>query len=99
MNKMEWKRRTYIEGTVEAQISSFIGEGGTTEYHVLLSVTNSHLSFAEQFQSLQQAYSRCLESELNGGAVAVFRRYFLSDVALGNVSRPNVRYHYCNKHR
>ena len=58
---MEWKRRTYVEGSVEAQISSFIGEGGTTEYHVLLSVTNSHLSFAEQFQSLQQAYSRCLE--------------------------------------
>lgn len=78
---MEWKRRTYIEGTVEAQISSFTGEEETTEYHVLLSVTNSHLSFAEQFQALQQAYSRCLESELNGGAVAVFRRYFLSDVA------------------
>ena len=68
---MEWKRRTYIEGTVEAQISSFTGEGGTTEYHVLLSVTNNHLSFAEQFQALQQAYSRCLGSELNGGAVAV----------------------------
>lgn len=81
MNKMEWKRRTYIEGTVEAQISSFTGEGETTEYHVLLSVTNNHLSFAEQFQALQQAYSRCLGSELNAGAVAVFRRYFLSDVA------------------
>ena len=78
---MEWKRRTYIEGTVEAQISSFTGEEEATEYHVLLSVTNSHLSFAEQFQALQQAYSRCLERELNAGAVAVFRRYFLSDVA------------------
>ena len=60
MNRMEWKRRTYIEGTVEAQISSFTGEEEATEYHVLLSVTNSHLSFAEQFQALQQAYSRCL---------------------------------------
>lgn len=78
---MEWKRVTYLEGAVEAQISTFTGKGGTTEHHVLLSVINNNLSFAEQFQSLQQAYTSCLENELQDGAVAVFRRYFLSDAA------------------
>lgn len=78
---MEWKRVTYLEGAVEAQISTFTGKGGTTEHHVMLSVINDNLSFAEQFQSLQQAYACCLEKELQDGAVAVFRRYFLSDVA------------------
>lgn len=58
---MEWKRVTYLEGAVEVQISTFTGKGGTTEHHVLLSVTNCHLSFVEQFQSLQQAYACCLE--------------------------------------
>ncbi len=78
---MEWKRVTYLEGAVEAQISTFTEKGGTTEHHVLLSVINNNLSFAEQFQSLQQAYACCLENELQDGAVAVFRRYFLSDAA------------------
>ena len=78
---MEWKRVTYLEGAVEAQISTFTEKSGTTEHHVLLSVINDNLSFAEQFQSLQQAYACCLENELQDGAVAVFRRYFLSDAA------------------
>ena len=78
---MEWKRVTYLEGAVEAQISTFTGKGGTTEHHVMLSVIYDNLSFAEQFQSLQQAYACCLENELQDGAVAVFRRYFLSDAA------------------
>ncbi len=53
---------------------------GVCEYHAMLRVTNARLTFAEQVESLQAAYEHLVSSELPG-AVAVLKRYFLSDAA------------------
>lgn len=78
---MECRKKTYADKAVEAQIASFTGAGGTTEYHVMLSVTNSELPFIEQLQHIQRTYVDVVKEELADNAVAVFRRYFLSDAA------------------
>ena len=54
--------------------------GGVSEYHAMLRVTNPRLTFAEQIESLQVAYDHLVSEELPG-AVAVLKRYFLSDAA------------------
>ena len=54
--------------------------GGVSEYHAMLRVTNPRLTFAEQIESLQAAYDHLVSNELPG-AVAVLKRYFLSDAA------------------
>lgn len=54
--------------------------GGVSEYHAMLRVTNPRLTFTEQIESLQAAYDHLVSNELPG-AVAVLKRYFLSDAA------------------
>lgn len=78
---MECRKKTYTDNAVEAQIASFKGAGGTTEYQVMLSVTNPELPFLEQLQHIQRAYVDVVKEELMDNAVPVFRRYFLSDAA------------------
>lgn len=80
-NRMDYRKVTYDDKAVEAQISSFIGKGGTTEYQILLSVTDPLLPFAGQLQNIQRAYVEVVKNELADNAVALFRRYFLSDAA------------------
>ena len=80
-NKMDYKKVRYEDKAVEVQISSFTGKGGTTEYQVLLSVTDTSLPFANQLQNIQKAYVDVVKKELADDAVAVFRRYFLSDAS------------------
>lgn len=53
---------------------------GVSEYHAILRVTNPRLTYTEQVEALLSAYSAMLEDELQG-AVAVFKRFFLSDAA------------------
>ena len=53
---------------------------GVCEYHAILRVTNPLLTYAEQVECLLGAYGCLLEGELKG-AVAVFKRFFLSDAA------------------
>lgn len=53
---------------------------GVSEYHAILRVTNPRLTFTEQIESLQAAYDHLVSEELPG-AVAVLKRYFLSDAA------------------
>ena len=53
---------------------------GVCEYHAILRVTNPLLTYAEQVECLLGTYGRLLEGELKG-AVAVFKRFFLSDAA------------------
>ncbi|WP_455638905.1 Rid family hydrolase [Parabacteroides sp.] len=77
---MTFTANTYEQNTIQAQISSFEGKGGVTEHHVMLSVTDSSLPFDEQLDKLQTAYNKLTKEELRN-AVAVFRRYFLSDAA------------------
>lgn len=78
---MNCKKKKYEDKAVEAQIASFTGNGGITEYQVFLQVTDPMLPFEQQLQHIQQAYVSVVKEELADDAVAVFRRYFLSDAA------------------
>lgn len=53
---------------------------GVAEYHAIFRVTNPYLSYTEQLESIQSAYERLVSEEIPG-AVAVLKRYFLSDSA------------------
>ena len=53
---------------------------GVSEYHLMIHVTDSRLTFPEQADCLMAAYRDSLENEL-AGSVAVFKRIFLSDAA------------------
>lgn len=48
---MNYTRRIDTDKAVEMQISSFTGKGGTTEYQVMVSITDPCLSFVEQLQT------------------------------------------------
>ena len=76
---MNYTRRIDTDKAVEMQISSFTGKGGTTEYQVMVSITDPCLSFVEQLQNLLRVYVTVVKEELSNDATAVFRRYFLSD--------------------
>lgn len=54
--------------------------GGVSEYHAILRITNPRLTYTEQIECLQAAYEELLSNEVPG-AVAVLKRYFLSDAA------------------
>lgn len=53
---------------------------GVSEYHAILRVTQSRLTYTEQVDALLEAYQALLDGELKG-AVAVFKRFFVSDAA------------------
>ncbi len=61
-------------------IFRFEVEQGVAEYHAMLRITNPRLTFAEQAEALLAAYERLVTEELPG-AVAVMKRFFLSDAA------------------
>ena len=73
--------KTYEHDTINVQICSFTGKGGVAEYQLLMSVTDPCLSFCSQLENLQKAYAKAVTEELPTHAMAVFRRYFLSDAA------------------
>ncbi|MBQ9499804.1 MAG: hypothetical protein IJR56_06855 [Bacteroidaceae bacterium] len=62
------------------EINSFQAEGGVSEHHLMIHVTEAKLSFAEQLKALFEAYDSLLTNQLQG-AHSVFKRYFLSDAA------------------
>lgn len=68
------RKKTRIE------INSFQAEGGVSEHHLMIHVTEAKLSFAEQLKALFEAYDSVLTNQLQG-AHSVFKRYFLSDAA------------------
>ena len=63
-----------------AEWSVFEFPGNINEYHVMIHVDNPLLTYREQLDAVLDAYQHLLEHELRG-AVAVFKRYFLSDAA------------------
>ena len=63
----------------EAQIYSF-QKGEVNEYHLMLHVTDPTLSYQQQLDAVLDAYQQLIGQTLRG-AVAVFKRYFLSDAA------------------
>lgn len=68
-----------IYDTTEVQITSFSTSKGIAEYHLIFQQTDCMDDFTTQLENLQKAYTLCL-TELPNSPVAVFRRYFLSDV-------------------
>ena len=62
------------------QLFRFEVVGGVSEFHAMLRVTNPRLTFIEQLEALQAAYEHLVTEEVPG-AVAVLKRYFLSDAA------------------
>lgn len=70
-------RKTY--DTTEVQITSFQSSKGITEYHIFFQTDEVPEDFHTQLQHIQDVYARSVE-ELPGNPVAIFRRYFLSDV-------------------
>ena len=53
---------------------------GVCEYHAMLRVTNPRLTYMEQVDCLMEAYDQLMQGEMKG-AVAVFKRFFVSDAA------------------
>lgn len=65
---------------VTIELSEFEVPDGVAEYHAILRIINPRLTYIEQVNYLLDAYTQLLEEELEG-AVAVFKRFFLSDAA------------------
>ena len=63
-----------------AEISQYEGRGEVKEYHVMIHVNSCRLSYQQQLDAVLDAYQQLIEGELSG-AVAIFKRYFLSDAA------------------
>ena len=61
-------------------IFRFEVENGVSEYHAILRITNPLLNYTEQVNALLAAYEQLVLDTLPG-AVAVFKRFFLSDAA------------------
>lgn len=78
---MDIFRKEYADKAVEARVTAFRVAGGVTEYQVLLTMSEPAMPFVEQLRNIQLAYQAVVADELPGDAVAVFRRYFLSDAA------------------
>ena len=53
---------------------------GVSEYHAILHLSNPQLTYTEQVDALMQAYDDLVTNDLKG-AVAVFKRFFVSDAA------------------
>lgn len=62
------------------QLFRYEADGGVSEYHAMLRITNPRLTYTEQVEQLLEAYAQLLDTELPD-AVAVFKRFFLSDAA------------------
>ena len=65
---------------ISTEIFIYEVQEGVSEYHAILRVTNPRLTYAEQVDSLLKAYDCLIVGELKG-AVAVFKRFFVSDAA------------------
>lgn len=75
---MEYKNHSFSDSS--ADIAAFIPREGVTEYQVMIQVTNPRLTYKQQLDEVLNACYKLLNTELQG-AVAVFKRYFLSDAA------------------
>ena len=75
---MKYTSYSYPSG--RAEVAAFVVTGGVTEYHVMIHATDPKQTYREQMNAVLDAYAALLKKELPG-AVAVFKRYFLSDAA------------------
>ena len=65
-----------------ARAEIFCFDNGTEvrEYHTMIHVSQTELTFSKQLEAVQNAYNQLIETHLPG-TQAVFKRYFLSDAA------------------
>ena len=70
----------YPLGHASADVFSFESTGDVREYHVIIHAEAGGRSFQQQLDAVLDAYQQLQQGVLNG-AVAVIKRYFLSDVA------------------
>ncbi len=71
--------QTQLFNHTEARIFQF-EKGQVNEYHVMLRVTDATIGYQQQLEAVLDAYQQLIGGPLKG-AVAVFKRYFLSDAA------------------
>ena len=66
----------------DANANIFAFEQGkeVKEYHVILRAADCKMTFSQQLEAVLNAYQQLMSEQLHG-AVAVFKRYFLSDAA------------------
>ena len=69
-----------MQDQASIDIFKFEVDNGVSEYHAMLRIANPRLTYTEQVDALFSAYNQLITKELPG-AVAVFKRFFLSDAA------------------
>lgn len=62
------------------EVFCFANKTEAREYHIAVHVTNTELNFKQQLETLINAYNE-VRVNISDNAVAVFKRYFLSDSA------------------
>ena len=77
---MKYLTITDKENHTKADISDFCIEGGVSEYHVIIQITETTLSFSEQLCSIFKSFGKLCNNELRDTTI-VFQRFFLSDAA------------------
>lgn len=75
---MKYTSYTYPSG--RAEVSAFVVDGGVTEYHVMIHAIEPKQTYCEQMNAVLDTYAVLVKNELPG-AIAVFKRFFLSDTA------------------
>ena len=74
------RTETILLNNAFAEISFFQSTGEVSEYHVMIHAKAEGRSFQQQLDAVLDGYHHLLSEKLPG-ATAVFKRYFLSDVA------------------
>ena len=69
-----------MQEKTKIELFKFDAAGGVVEMHAMIHVTDPTLTYTEQVGALHEAYARLMHGEARG-AVAVLKRYFLSDAA------------------
>ena len=72
--------KIFRKAGVRVCFSEFAGAGVVSEYHVMIHAEDSMAPYQQQLNAVLDAYHHLITEELKG-AVAVFKRYFLSDAA------------------
>lgn len=63
-----------------AEVFEYKADNGVNEYHMMIHATRPAQTYAEQLAAVRETYQSLLEGRLRG-AVAVFKRFFLSDAS------------------
>ena len=74
------KQQTNQSENILTEIFKYEVKEGVSEFHVMIHSTRPEDTYEEQLNAVANAYNDLLAGELKG-AMAVFKRYFLSDTA------------------